>query len=404
MTNQVSAAADQGEEKAEAGPTEEAFEKDSFMKGRIQPRTGGGLQLRTANIFFSIMAFLAAVALFVSDISVTNGYRRMEQASDRYIAAQFAASDMESGSDYLTDRVRCFVVTGEISYLEDFCEEVNVTKRRDHAVENLELLLEGKDSTALQSLNTALQLSNDLIDTEYHAMRLVLETGDYDRSRIPDEVLSVSLAPEEKALTKEELRAKSENLVFDNDYMHYKDRIRENVALCTQALIRSSSQELEAASSKMSLLVHIQTAMTILILLIVTGFVAIIRGQIRRPLSIMVEKMKAEEEIPPTGAEELRFVTETYNAILRENKDARERLSHEASHDALTGLLNRGAYDLLMKTVDTAHMALIIVDVDYFKQINDTYGHNEGDQVLIAVSDQIRAALDELGNGAVGGR
>ena len=387
MTNQVSAAADQGEEKAEAGPTEEAFEKDSFMKGRIQPRTGGGLQLRTANIFFSIMAFLAAVALFVSDISVTNGYRRMEQASDRYIAAQFAASDMESGSDYLTDRVRCFVVTGEISYLEDFFEEVNVTKRRDHAVENLELLLEGKDSTALQSLNTALQLSNDLIDTEYHAMRLVLETGDYDRSRIPDEVLSVSLAPEEKALTKEELRAKSENLVFDNDYMHYKDRIRENVALCTQALIRSSSQELEAASSKMSLLVHIQTAMTILILLIVTGFVAIIRGQIRRPLSIMVEKMKAEEEIPPTGAEELRFVTETYNAILRENKDAKERLSHEASHDALTGLLNRGAYDLLMKTVDTAHMALIIVDVDYFKQINDTYGHAVGDRVLKRVAE-----------------
>ena len=169
--------------------------------------------------------------------------------------------------------------------------------------------------------------------------------------------------------------------------MHYKDRIRENVALCTQALIRSSSQELEAASSKMSLLVHIQTAMTILILLIVTGFVAIIRGQIRRPLSIMVEKMKAEEEIPPTGAEELRFVTETYNAILRENKDARERLSHEASHDALTGLLNRGAYDLLMKTVDTAHMALIIVDVDYFKQINDTYGHAVGDRVLKRVAE-----------------
>ena len=388
IANQVSASEKEGKQTAGADePKESDFKKKDFMKGRVQSRSGGGLQLRTANIFFSIMAFLAAVALFVSDISVTNGYRRMEKASDRYIAAQFAASDMESGSDYLTDRVRCFVVTGEISYLEDFFEEVNVTKRRDHAVENLELLLEGKDSTALQSLNTALQLSNDLIDTEYHAMRLVIETGDYDRSRIPDEVLSVSLAPEEKALTKEELRAKSENLVFDNDYMHYKDRIRENVALCTQSLIRSSSQELEAASSKMSLLVHIQTAMTILILLIVTGFVAIIRGQIRRPLSIMVEKMKSEEEIPPTGAEELRFVTETYNAILRENKDAKERLSHEASHDALTGLLNRGAYDLLMKTVDTAHMALIIVDVDYFKQINDTYGHAVGDRVLKRVAE-----------------
>ena len=48
--------------------------------------------------------------------------------------------------------------------------------------------------------------------------------------------------------------------------------------------------------------------------------------------------------------------------------------------------------------------SIIMIDLDDFKQINDTYVHNEGDQVLIAVSDQIRAALDELGNGAVGGR
>ena len=71
----------------------------------------------------------------------------------------------------------------------------------------------------------------------------------------------------------------------------------------------------------------------------------------------------------------------------RFRQDAKERLSHEASHDALTGLLNRGAYDLLMKTVDTAHMALIIVDVDYFKQINDTYGHAVGDRVLKRVAE-----------------
>ena len=67
----------------------------------------------------------------------------MEEASDNYIEAQRATADMESASDYLTDRVRCFVVTGEVEYVEDFYEEVNVTKRRDNAVETMEGLMGG---------------------------------------------------------------------------------------------------------------------------------------------------------------------------------------------------------------------------------------------------------------------
>ena len=137
----------------------------------------------------------------------------------------------------------------------------------------------------------------------------------------------------------------------------------------------------------MSLLVRIQTAMTVLFFLIILGVVFFISIEIRKPLTKMIEKMHDQEIITPTGAEELRFVTRTYNSILQENRAARERLSHEASHDALTGLFNRGAYDLLMKSVDTPHMALILVDVDYFKSVNDTYGHAVGDRVLKRVAE-----------------
>ena len=346
-----------------------------------------GIHLKTANLFFMVLALIAAVALFIADLSVTNGFRRMERASDRYIAAQMAASDLESGSDYLTDRVRCFVVTGDIEYLKDFFEEINITRRRDLAVENLESLLNGRDSSALASLNTALDLSNELVNTENLAIRMTLEAGNYDMAGIPEEITSIVLNEEDLALSSEALLKKAQTLVFDNNYMHYKDRIRENVSLCTQSLIRSSSQELEKASAQMSLLVRIQTALTVLFLLIVLGIVFFISRAIRKPLTEMVHKMREQESVTPTGAEELRFVTRTYNSILEENKVARERLSHEASHDALTGLFNRGAYDLLMKSVDTSHMALIIIDVDHFKTVNDTYGHAVGDRVLKRVAE-----------------
>ena len=353
----------------------------------------GAIQLKTATVFFTILALIAAAALIFADISVTKGYQHMEAASDRYIAAQLAASDMESGSDYLTDRVRCFVVTGEIEYLEDFIEEVEVTRRRDKAVESLGELLGDDDSGALDSLNTALEFSNELVNYENKAMRLILEARKYDMNTLPDNIADVQLTPEELRMTPAQMKEKAETLVFDNNYMHYKDRIRENVGLCTKSLIRSSSQELENASAKLSLLVRIQTWMTVLFLLIVLAIVLIITMMIRRPLTRMVRMMQNQEMIPPTGVEELRFVTRTYNQILEENRAAREKLSHEASHDALTGLFNRGAYDLMMESVDTQHMALILIDVDYFKTVNDTYGHAVGDRVLKKVADLLKTSF-----------
>ncbi len=349
-----------------------------------------GLHLRTANIFFVVIAFLAALALMAADLSVARGYQHMEAASDRYIAAQQAASDLESGSDYLTDRVRCFVVTGEMEYLQDFFEEVDVTRRRDQAVEKLEKLVSDEESSALVSLNTALELSNELINTEYLAMRLMLEAGNYDMSRVPSEIADITLSPDIQSRPSEELKNMAQTLVFDNNYMHYKDRIRENVSLCTQELIHSASRELEKASAQLALLVWIQTVLTVMFLLIVVGIVLVISRLIRKPLSEMVKKMQAQEVIPPTGVQELRFVTRTYNKILLENQDARERLSHEASHDALTGLFNRGAYDLLMSSTDKEHMALLLIDVDNFKGVNDTYGHAVGDRVLKRVADILK--------------
>ncbi|MBQ6361078.1 MAG: EAL domain-containing protein [Lachnospiraceae bacterium] len=369
---------------------EEADGEEAEVQDFAPEEKPGGLHLRTANSFFMIVAIVVAASLFISDLFVAKGYRNMEDASDRYIAAQFAASNMESGSDYLTDRVRCFVVTGEVEYLDDFFEEVEVTRTRDRAVADLEELLGGKDKEAIGSLNAALQLSNELVDIEYRAMKLTLAAGDYRETDVPPAIEAVELTPEETALTPEEKKLRAQDMVFGNNYMHSKDRIRENVNECTQALIRNSRQELEAASARMSVFTNIQTMLTVVFLLTVLTMVIFINKQIRRPLTKMVELMRGQKPMSPEGAEELRFVARTYNSILKENLDARDKLSHAASHDALTGLFNRGAYDMLMASVDTEHIALILVDVDYFKQVNDTYGHAVGDRVLKRVAELLK--------------
>jgi diguanylate cyclase (GGDEF)-like protein len=79
--------------------------------------------------------------------------------------------------------------------------------------------------------------------------------------------------------------------------------------------------------------------------------------------------------------------------------EAMRELRRLATHDALTGLLNRRAFDsLLQEEVLRARrfnhpLSLIIVDLDHFKSVNDTHGHAAGDAVLVAAARRIESAL-----------
>ena len=59
-------------------------------------------------------------------------------------------------------------------------------------------------------------------------------------------------------------------------------------------------------------------------------------------------------------------MAETFNAVFRENAERQQLIRHQAEHDALTDLLNRGSFDKLldMYEADGSSFALIIVDVD----------------------------------------
>ena len=64
------------------------------------------------------------------------------------------------------------------------------------------------------------------------------------------------------------------------------------------------------------------------------------------------------------------------------HKKSIERLNFKASHDELTGAYNRAGFDLLLSSLDLNSTYMMMLDVDDFKNINDTYGHETGDKVL----------------------
>lgn len=70
---------------------------------------------------------------------------------------------------------------------------------------------------------------------------------------------------------------------------------------------------------------------------------------------------------------------------------AAERAQHEAEHDPLTGLANRRVLvERLGRLAPSSAMGVLLVDLDGFKEVNDTFGHEVGDTVLRDVADRLR--------------
>jgi diguanylate cyclase (GGDEF)-like protein len=78
---------------------------------------------------------------------------------------------------------------------------------------------------------------------------------------------------------------------------------------------------------------------------------------------------------------------------------AQRRVSHQAQYDTLTGLLNRKSFEeTLSGMIENAKtrdglLAVLFVDLDKFKQVNDIYGHDIGDELLKAVARQLRSSV-----------
>lgn len=84
----------------------------------------------------------------------------------------------------------------------------------------------------------------------------------------------------------------------------------------------------------------------------------------------------------------------------RQLQETSEKLAHTAAHDTLTGVANRAEFvrfvDLeLAKTHQDSRLGILHIDLDSFKQINDTHGHAAGDAILVTIAARINDCLRE---------
>ncbi|WP_455683806.1 GGDEF domain-containing protein [Thomasclavelia sp.] len=89
----------------------------------------------------------------------------------------------------------------------------------------------------------------------------------------------------------------------------------------------------------------------------------------------------------------------------KELEMSNQQVLYNLKHDYLTGVLNRHYFEeeLKNKIIDDNKWAIIIIDIDYFKSVNDNYGHPFGDQVLIKLADTMKDSFGKDCCGPIGG-
>lgn len=129
--------------------------------------------------------------------------------------------------------------------------------------------------------------------------------------------------------------------------------------------------------------------------------VAMREGAAKKVIDLDLENMNQDTSMPITARLAI-FINTITDELMDKNSQLGEML-YKASHDALTGLLNRGAIERLIyesyeNSKNTPDWHLIMFDIDNFKQINDQYGHIEGDKALKLVSDYLLHNVCSLSN------
>jgi diguanylate cyclase (GGDEF)-like protein len=116
-----------------------------------------------------------------------------------------------------------------------------------------------------------------------------------------------------------------------------------------------------------------------------------------RPIGALVLSRRTEE--PWSSADVMLLETAaTELSIALQRAVAQQAAEHGARIDALTGLPNRGHFDELAELLSRGRRAgdalgVLMIDIDHFKRLNDTYGHAVGDAVLRAVAHSIAAGV-----------
>lgn len=127
------------------------------------------------------------------------------------------------------------------------------------------------------------------------------------------------------------------------------------------------------------------------------GMAEIVAGKEGADLPVLMAALLAKAEIMSNSLQTLNFQLETSQSEIQRLQVELNQAKDDAVIDPLTGLLNRRGLDRCIHDLESEHAGrsacLLVIDIDHFKRVNDTYGHSFGDVVIGVVASVLRRGI-----------
>lgn len=336
--------------------------------------------MHTLNNTVMLLSLVMYILLICITVAIPNKYRQFIHYTDEYINCEEDAAEMKSASDFLTEQSRLCVQNRDIENMKLYFEEINNFRRREQAFAKVKEY--NLESNVQESMYQALKCSDELMGQEIYAMKLISEAENFNKADIPEEVLSTQLSPEDAALTPEEMVDKAREMVFGVSYQSSKKTIDDHITRFSEGLLNHIEHHQDVSLAEIKRTLFNQRICIAILVIINFLFFASIIFLVIKPMEKHINDLRENRMLDMKGAYEIKYMAQTYNGVYERNAKHEALLVKKTMHDSLTGLLNRGAFETLKTKLSSEAVALILFDIDYFKQVNDAYGHEIGDDVL----------------------
>jgi len=387
-------------------------------------------------IKLSTLIFLAGLIIIlffainrVNLFLVNENIREEKAVIKNQIELTKMGNDLANASDYLTNEVRLFAITLDLNHVNNYWEEIYTTKTRNRVIEKVKLL----DSPAeeLSLLSEAKHNSDRLVSTEIRSMKLILTALEVPKDKMYPDVAKYILSEEDLQLSKEAKLWKAKEILFDETYTDAKASIMDPIVQFKVRLNERAENLEKVSAARANTIDVIQNIFSIVMLTLAVFLILLFFRLINKPIreySEVIQSMESDRlKLSPSGVWEIQLLAEAFNtmqdkleknttALMNSNQELNEayqslkeknrqleeatvKLDLLSKIDPLTSLFNRR--HIMEKLTEESiryerskqTFSVIMADIDRFKAINDTYGHDCGDRILIELAKKFNAAL-----------
>lgn len=347
------------------------------------------LSTKLINISFVVIVILVSVLIVITNVVVQTKQGEASKSQSTFLACNDAANTLQKQSDLLTLSVSNYVDTQDKGSLDEYYQIIDKKLREN------EIIKAEKYNVDCTTLREALSLSDELAIRETHAFALIASAND-NLDEMPVQVKNYSLSQDEIKMTRAKKIDVAQKLIHSKEYSGFKhgiyakiNKFEKEVLKKTENKVLKETDEIEQSIRTLHVVAMVGDILVIIIAIILYKKVTVVLGK-------YVKSISNNEYIEESGTSELRYLASEFNKYLDTKNKEQMELRQRADIDPLTQVASRRAFEEFVNSrlsQNNSKGAFIFIDVDDFKNINDAYGHDAGDEVLKKLASEVKSKL-----------